>query len=331
MPITVSIHMMDQSALGIAPEGVFLEARFADADVAQDLNRLNYDPSFHRSRVRWTFTKQGETYAAQASDKVVNLPAAFNDTNTAYGKRVGHVFTEPGTWIIDVEVQDFSGNVGTAQMTHTVGDPETAFPGNRTILVGTSDQATYPESQTVSSLAEAIAAQDALGQTARILMQRGTVRREQQLEIGDRLRNFHLGAYGQGPRPILAGDNPGNPGRIPPLLDLTLSGDLRITGVQLQGAWDSRSETGSLVDGLRWQATEDQRRYGVIRDCVFDGLEIAVELGRQDAALRRAPTTAPICIKTACATGATWACFTPLRHKAICLSPAMRLPRIPTP
>ncbi|MEO1308743.1 MAG: hypothetical protein AAFV38_12685, partial [Pseudomonadota bacterium] len=100
MPIAVSIDVLDQSANGIAPEGVFLQANFADADVAQDLNRLNYDPSFHRTRVRWTFTKQGESYAPQASDKVVNLPAAFNDTNTAYGKRVGHVFTEPGTWII---------------------------------------------------------------------------------------------------------------------------------------------------------------------------------------------------------------------------------------
>ena len=282
--ITVTINMMDQSALGIAPEGVFLEARFADADVPEDLNRLNYDPSFHRSRVRWTFTKQGETYAAQASDKVVNLPAAFNDTNTAYGKRVGHVFTEPGTWIIAVEVQDFSGNVGTAQMTHTVGDPETAFPGNRTICVGSGTGAPAG-AQTVASIPAAITAMQNLGQTGRILLERGQTYTEQLLDLRNSASNWYISAYGTGAKPIVLGTGRASGGQSI-FTNQSENRDIIFDGVQLQGPWDATTETGNIIKGYRRPADGgSERTYELFNDCAFVALEIGIDFGKQDAGL----------------------------------------------
>ncbi|MEO1308742.1 MAG: hypothetical protein AAFV38_12680, partial [Pseudomonadota bacterium] len=209
---------------------------------------------------------------------------AFNDTNTAYGKRVGHVFTEPGTWIIAVEVQDMSGNVGTAQITHTVIDPDTVFTGNRTICVGAGDQTNYPGSQTVATVAAAISALQGLSQTGRILLERGQTYNEQQLVIQN-IPNFYLGAYGTGARPIVAGTGRATGGQSI-FANFSSNRDIQFVGVQLQGPWDATTENGNLIKGYRRPGDDgDERDYELFYDCVFDGLEIAIDFGKQNNGL----------------------------------------------
>ncbi|MEM1340752.1 MAG: hypothetical protein AAGF68_00435, partial [Pseudomonadota bacterium] len=260
----VSINILQQSGLA-APQGAFFEANVAGFDVAENLDLNQYDRSFHRLRYRWTIRHQGQSYEPQVSDKVVNLPLGHNDSNTAYGKRIGHVFTEPGIYTITCEVQDNSGTTGLGSRTLQVADPDALFSGNRTILVGGANGA-YPGAQTVSSLGAAASALNALGQTGRILIARGSTHANSGLEFGGGADNIYIGAYGSGARPIV-----GQAGQHGVRVNGSFSGHVQVQGLNIRGGWNSTTESGNNGgNGIRTFTTNSPQYY-VIEDCMVSG------------------------------------------------------------
>ena len=261
---SVSIDILQQSGLA-APQGAFFEAHVAGFDETENLDLNQYDPSFGRLRYHWTVQRQGQSYSARPAAKVVNLPAAHNDSNTAYGKRVGHSFTDPGTYTITCEVRDQSGNTASATTTITVADPDAVFPGNRTILLGNADAA-YPGAQIATSLLDARTRLNALGNTGRILIARGTDLSGTSIGFIQTSPNVYIGAYGTGARPVI-----GVAGSLALDFGTNFTGDIQLIGLELRGGWDSVNETGNGGGlGIRCQSTTNIQRM-ILEDCHITG------------------------------------------------------------
>ncbi|MEM0949576.1 MAG: hypothetical protein AAGK37_19410 [Pseudomonadota bacterium] len=261
---SVSIFTMQESGHA-APAGATFEARVSGFDTPEDLNPNNYDRSFHRLRYRWTVQVQGQAYVARPSDKVVNLPAAHNDTNMGYGKRFPHVFTEPGNYTITCEVRDNSGAIASTSITYTVADPNIVFAGNRTILVGPADP-TYPGAQVVSTLSAATSALNGLGQTGRILIARGSTYADGGLQFSSGADNVYIGSYGSGLYPVI-----GEPGQHAVRINGSFGGDVQLEDLIMLGGWDSTAESGNNGgNGVRTFTTNTPQRY-VLNNCTASG------------------------------------------------------------
>jgi hypothetical protein len=126
----VAISILARTQAELAPDGVFFRASVDDPGIVQATGRSGYDPSFHDCTYIWDFGDPGAV-----SDKVVNLPAAHNDLNCAYGKEVGHVFTRPGRHTVTCTVYGPEGPVGSDALDIEVGDPDRAFAPEQTILL----------------------------------------------------------------------------------------------------------------------------------------------------------------------------------------------------
>lgn len=260
---TVAISTLKRSENQIAPEGVWFQASVSGFDVTEDLNASNYDPSFHRLRYRWTFTRSGYT---STSDKVVNLATAHNDLTVAYGKRVAHVFTEPGTYTVTCEVQDASGTTGSNSTSITVGDPATAFTGAANIVVdqtGTHDHGLTGATE-VTSIAAAMTALDARATPSRVLLKRGQSYSET-VGVTSAYPNVYFDAWGTGPRPVMV---PGASNAFRPVGGGI--GDVQIRSVRIAGGWNTQTESGDLSYGINCSSTTDDP-YIVVDDCEFDG------------------------------------------------------------
>ncbi|MEM1340774.1 MAG: hypothetical protein AAGF68_00545 [Pseudomonadota bacterium] len=270
----LDLVILNRSAGGYAPEGLFFEARIRGFSAPERLDRTAYDPSFHELRYRWTIRQSGTEQSQRRSAKVVNLPQAHNDTATAYGKRIGHVFTEPGDYTVSCEARDSDGAVAQTSLTLSVGSADRVFPGAQTILVDTSGRGAperYGGAQVVNSLSAAAAQAGRLGGPARILMARGQVHVIERLRLDQGSSGLLLGAFGSGPPPVLAKNTP----QAAVLVSGRFQGDLRIAGLDFQGFWDSTSESGPRLDCLTFQP-RNTALHSTITDCRFSGWNKAI-------------------------------------------------------
>ena len=272
----ITIEIVDRSGDGLAPEGIFFEARTDGFEVPQRLLPTEYDPSFHDLRYHWVITRDGAAPVARQSQRLRNLPLVHNDTNTAFGKRIGHVFTEPGRYLVTCIVRDSDGLEALASLPVTIDDPETAFPGPLTILVDPSGRGDrdYIGAPIVGDPLTAAALAAEQSAPVRILLARGQVFETPRIAFGQRHHGLWLGAFGPENRP-------------PPVLTKTTTEDdviligsryqgmVRISGITFRGPWDSTRETGLRVNaiGYHWRETP---HYTVITDCDFDGWNMAV-------------------------------------------------------
>ncbi len=249
---SVTMNLARATSPAVVPHGVHYTINVTGASVSEPASLNDFDPT-HQGLVY--VTDWGDPGAV--SDKVVNIPAVWNDLNKSYGKHPAHVYTSPGTYTATTRVYELDGTfVGEDTDTITVGNPETTFTGNRTILVdttGNGDSGTYPGSQVVTTYAAAESAAKALNpQTCRILLRRGQTHNVTDRIIPrDDVANWYTGAFGTGSRPILnlpASNNFNAGGSSAPqsLFELGDSHDRSfvMTDIDIQGPWDPVNEAG---------------------------------------------------------------------------------------
>jgi hypothetical protein len=279
----VSAILQRATAPGVAPHMVHFTIRVTGASVAEPASPAAFDP-----------THQGLVYITDwddpgaVSDKVVNVPAQWNNLNLSYGKHPAHVYTTPGTYSPVFRVYELDGSfVGEATTTITVQDPDAVFTGNRTILVdptGAGAGGTYPGSQVFTGFTAAFNAARALRpSTTRILFKRGhTYPFTSPFVPKADVANIYFGAWGTGTKPeielpvsnTISAGGPSAPGS---LFNFGDSSNYAIVfdWIRFQGPWDAATETGGHYRCIYSTFVGNNRRI-LLNDCEFDGWSWAV-------------------------------------------------------
>jgi hypothetical protein len=267
---TVTIQIMNRSDQQVAPEAVWFRANVSDASVNQNLSLGAYDESFHKLTYIWDFGDPGA-----ASDKLTNVPVAHNDLNKAYGKQAAHVYASPGIYTVTCTVYAENRTlIGSDMQQVIVGDPDTLFTGNRTILLdpaGAGDSAAYPGSQVVTTVNQARNAVMNTAGACRVLVKRGIT-----MTTSDRFAmsnpattNLYVGTYGSGARPVMNM----NSGIL--TLNNGFSGDVVFTGLDFYGPYDEMTASGATVTGIDgFDATGCPMK--MVDDCTIDGYKLAI-------------------------------------------------------
>jgi hypothetical protein len=275
---SVSTAVVLTSAPGVEPYAVMMDVFVTGASVTQAAAN-QWDPARHKLTA---ITDWGDPHSV--SDKVVNLPLQWNDTNISYGFTPSHVYTVPGTYTATTRVFEPDGTlVGVSTRQFQVTSAASIFSGNRTILydpAGVGDNATYPGSQVRTNWAGCLSAAQALNQTCRILNKRGetlTITTTQQ--PGSSIDNLYIGVWGPGnskptielpaSNSITAGSASSVPGA---LFNWETQGGYTITftGQRIIGPWDAATETGGQYRFIRTTKAGTNRRF-VLNDCEFSG------------------------------------------------------------
>ncbi|MEM1361676.1 MAG: PKD domain-containing protein [Pseudomonadota bacterium] len=272
----VQISILRRSHHLVAPDAIFFRASVQQEGVAESRDVTRYDPSYHQLRYAWDF---GDTGAA--SDKVVNLPRAHNNLNTAHGKEVAHVFQRAGRYDVRCTVHGPDGLIGEDVLRVSVDDPTRVFAGDRTVLLdptGAGDPEKYPQARVVRDWDQAFTAAPA-GPTgvSRLLIRRGfRYTRTQTQRLTWQNGSLHIGAFGEGPPPVIdliggemVFDVAGN-----------FNDDVVFSGLDLQGPWNAATETGAVggrrLNGIR--SFHGNQRMVLINDCLFSGFDTALWL-----------------------------------------------------
>lgn len=252
----------------VAPSSIWFEAiELAGFGVSGPGPGETYDPSFHEITYVWEFDDVG------GFDADVNIPEAWNDRNIAYGKRAAHVFRAPGTYQVRLWAVDQEGRTGEATTTITVANPETAYPGGRTICYDSSGNFTGAPAgaQQVTSPGSLESAVGNLTQSGRVLFRRGS---DQLLSVNFNGatydQNIRFGAFGSGARPILR----------PPFAETIFSmgqnagiKDVSYESLDIRGRWDPTTESGSPEDkAFSVLGRNVVELTTTIHDCRFTGL-----------------------------------------------------------
>lgn len=265
---SITILKTSTSSDGCAPYGAWFECTVTGFDVTGPTGGDIYDKTLHEIDYYWTFDEIGETYSAP--DKLI---AAHNDKNVGFAPKIGHTFTQPGSYDVTVLATDRSGNTATDTVTITVNDADTHsdFAGNKTICVARDNTFTGVPTgaQTFNTLAAGISAYRALGSTGRLLLKRGefhTVTSDWRVD-GGYSDNFRLGAWGSGAKPILHSATGGR--KI--IAHWTGAGvPFVVDNIKFTCTWDednlAGSGQGAESNGI-WIESKEQ---AVISECDFD-------------------------------------------------------------
>jgi len=117
-----------------APEGIYFEALPLGFEFTDFGETFVYDPSFHEIAYEWDF---GD---AAAPWVVPRLPQEFNDPSRGFGKKVGHVFTTPGTYTVRCTARRIVGVdpveviEATATTSVTIADVDDVFDAVTTVV-----------------------------------------------------------------------------------------------------------------------------------------------------------------------------------------------------
>ncbi|MEL6959395.1 MAG: hypothetical protein AAGL89_10635 [Pseudomonadota bacterium] len=237
-----------QPSLGVAPMAVFLEAEISGSAVPSFFTRnapVPYRTDFHEVTYIWTLPNQQETRTPE------HLVDEHRRRDRVFGPFISHVFSRSGPQ--DVRVDAFLPD-GTHLMAETVlqiGDPSSVFGPANTILVSAIEpDANAPDHQSdnaVATLTDAFERLDKLGtENAQILLARGQVHTgplERGLHLGRRSPNCHIGAWGDGPRPII--DLSHSEASLVVTRDTWEEKTLVIRDLHFKGGWDPTTELWS--------------------------------------------------------------------------------------
>jgi hypothetical protein len=264
-------------ASGVAPLAVVFDAVRGTSGVAAPPltgSRRDY-ASYHYA---WSF---GESAAA-------NWTHSGKSKNEAIGYVAAHVFENPGSYRVTLNVTDPSGSVRSYEQTITVQDPEIVFANSsadaaeRTFYVSSAgnDANNGSLNRPVLTLARAKTLLFAANGPRRALLRRGdTFPHTGGSTITGRTGPFLLGAYGTGANPVI-----NNPSATTEILSLDAStSDVRImnldmfgnlTGNGIRPGTDTlvfRCRLSSFSNGVTTSSLHGNKQGVVIAENVIDG------------------------------------------------------------
>ncbi|MEO9899079.1 MAG: PKD domain-containing protein [Paracoccaceae bacterium] len=240
-----------RSDLQVAPEGMNFEVVLENFDTPGPSPATGtYDPRLHDIYYVWNFGDPGKTY-----DKPEYILPEHRDANIAYGPLATHVYDTPGTYTVTVDiVEPVSGKTAQATLDVTIGNPDSQFPGFRTLYVDPDGD--FSGAPAGAQLFDDLqAAFERTGQTSsnqdyfRIMLKPGKVYSG---FTGAQMRSnwnnvYWCAAQDSGERPIVQCLKPANL-RGAVLEDQTSHSnigkktDINISGIDFVGAWDTRIE-----------------------------------------------------------------------------------------
>ncbi len=252
----------------VAPEAICFEAQPSGFAVAGPAPGEIYSPRDHQIFYSWSFSDAG-SYGAP-----VNLVAGQNNRNLAYGRKVWHCFTQPGTYQVRCVATDRSGNSASVTTSVTVGDGATAWPGTQTLVValdGNFAGAPAGAGQ-YSSLSAALTAYQNLAGKGRVLLKRGETHTiTSAINVTTAHGNFHMGAWGSGAKPVLNNTVGGVNCFV---LKAGYANDFTLSNLDIRGGWDATTETG--LEG-QWGVFNYNATGAItISECDFSGLDTAI-------------------------------------------------------
>jgi hypothetical protein len=159
----------------VAPEGITFTPDFGAIGTIFGIGEPTgeYDPRKHNLAYFWTFGDPGEFVAP------VNIKTEYKDRNYSIGFRSAHVFRNPGTYNVRLDIYGYVANTilhAYSERNITINDPETIFAGSRTYFVSpSSNWANAPVgAQLVSDINDAAGwANEGDGNPYRIMLNRG--------------------------------------------------------------------------------------------------------------------------------------------------------------
>ncbi|MEM9976617.1 MAG: hypothetical protein AAF808_03215, partial [Cyanobacteria bacterium P01_D01_bin.2] len=269
---SVTLSTMVRTRLEMAPEAAMFQAAVAGFTGITDSsgNKNAYDQSTHDVDYIWTVRKQGQEYVPRPGDRHVNLPAVWNDTNTGFGKEFGHVFDEPGTYVITCTATSLlnKNEIATASMTFTVQDPDVVCAGTRTVIFDPSGTgiAEYPSADVRTTWTSALSALAAINGAGRMLIKAGVDVTIGQVNVTSSYDHFHIHKGGSGADPILRVTGSNRMFNIQSSFD----GDASFQGLELRAPWDSTTEAGSH-SGNGISVVGSTPNHIVVNDCLMTG------------------------------------------------------------
>ena len=284
VPVADIDILVTRSGVDAAPAAVWFEAiGIAGFETAGGPGPGEiYDPAFHDITYIWDFGDAADAVPVIA----LNIPDAWKNRNVAYGKRVAHVFDQPGDYPVTVfAVEPVTGRTASHTLTISVGDPKTAFPGNRTIIfdpAGAGDPAQYPSADVRTDWAGVEAARNALGATtAQILMAPGTQvtgatapsrgLNKSWLNSSSPISNIRIGALdpADAARPVFGPIGTAHASLWERLRDSC--NEMVFFGVDFRGSWDATTETGWDEHLFSSTKGDDVDEITVLHRCTLDG------------------------------------------------------------
>ncbi len=226
----------------VAPFGVHLDALPGNG-FSLSPQTGTYDPETHEITYFWTVT--GTPLSAPQS--VLNLPDSWRNRNVAYGKSVGFMLDQPGTYTIELFAVDEAGNSATASWGPvTVQDPDSVYTGARTAVYSASGTFTGKPAGAVecTSRADVEAFLQGLSQTGRVLFRRGETHPFAIAPSTGYDQNARFGAFGTGSRPILTLGQETGTSYIFNFFSGANTSDVAIYDLELRGEWDATREEG---------------------------------------------------------------------------------------
>lgn len=273
--LTVTLASIEQPGVNAAPSPVWFTVSNVTGCDAGDPGANVRDPKFHEIVYVWDF---GDTAnEAPSTAAVLNVPTAWKTINRAYGKRVCHVFNSHGTFTVTVTAYERSTmRKGSATVDVTIGNPQTVFPGNRTIIYDPSsivDLAAvgYPSANRLTTWAAVTSARNSLGlTTAQILIAPGVVENLTARMVNDpSWSNIRIGAL-PGTRPRIVHPGTSNFDVIRDY-NTTTNQERVIFGLRFEGPWDSTTETGPFIRPFNTFNQEVPSYLAMTHRCEFDG------------------------------------------------------------
>ncbi|WP_299681673.1 hypothetical protein [uncultured Roseobacter sp.] len=262
--------------LAVAPMGVFLEAVPAPTARAGSAGYpAAYRPEFHEITYVWSLLDEGPMQTPE------HLVAAHRRTDQAMGPFIARVFTTPGRHRVAVEAFAPDGRRGRAEITVEVGDPARAFGPDGTIVVAAdgdfSGAPGHHPRNAVRTLQDAFRRYKALGvPQVQILLRRGQAHvppRDRALQFRNQSAHCHIGAWGQGPRPLI--DLTQNASGLFLLHPKWDGRALVLKDLQFRGGWDPTTELWQSAQTEAVVATRGNAAL-LLHNCREEGCAVTV-------------------------------------------------------
>ncbi len=280
--LTVTILTPEQPGVNAAPAPVWFEVDDVTGCDATDpgVGEVR-NAKYHDIIYVWDFDDVANAEPPIAAS--LNIPDEWKNTNKAYGRRVAHVYNDPGTYAVTVTAYEPSSRKkGSATVEVTIGDPKTVFPGTRTIIwdpnnVVTPSDYGYGSAQKITGAWSTVVSARSDGtrnsQTCQILIAPGAVHDlgASRMVSDPSWPNIRIGALDpNGTKPRIIRDNTDTE-EVVRDFGTTTNQERVFFGIRFEGPWDSTSETGPYVRPFNTFGQNVASYSAMNHRCEFDG------------------------------------------------------------